>query len=97
MKNGPFKMKGSPMKRNFGIGTSPAKQEKKPVGPVEPKKDEDGNVIKRSNADPTLVQFAINDKGFATSTKKKKNGLTGVVAGKKVTFTDEQLKNIGVE
>ena len=24
--SGPFKMKGSPMKRNFGIGTSPAKQ-----------------------------------------------------------------------
>ena len=28
---GPFKMKGSPMQRNFGIGTSPAKQtEEKP-------------------------------------------------------------------
>ena len=27
--SGPFKMKGSPMKRNFGIGASPAKQEKK--------------------------------------------------------------------
>ena len=24
--SGPFKMKGSPMKRNFGIGVSPAKQ-----------------------------------------------------------------------
>ena len=24
--SGPFKMKGSPMKRNFGIGASPAKQ-----------------------------------------------------------------------
>ena len=42
-----FKMKGSPMKRNFGIGVSPAKQEKKPVGPVEPKKDEERKIKKR--------------------------------------------------
>jgi hypothetical protein len=27
--SGPFKMKGSPMKRNFGIGASPAKQDEK--------------------------------------------------------------------
>ena len=30
-------------------------------------------------------------------TKKEKTGLLGVVGGKKVTFTPEQLKNIGVE
>ena len=28
---------------------------------------------------------------------KKKTGLRGVVGGKEVTFTPEQLKNIGVE
>ncbi len=28
--SGPFKMKGSPMKRNFGIGASPVKQTAKP-------------------------------------------------------------------
>jgi hypothetical protein len=36
--SGPFKMKGSPMKRNFGIGASPVKQHKKyskRVGPAQ--------------------------------------------------------------
>jgi hypothetical protein len=34
--SGPFKMRGSPMKRNFGIGASPAKQDKT-KGPIMPK------------------------------------------------------------
>jgi hypothetical protein len=33
--SGPFKMKGSPMKRNFGIGASPAKQKPKYPGQAE--------------------------------------------------------------
>ena len=31
--SGPFKMKGSPMQRNFGIGTSPVKQDKMNLSP----------------------------------------------------------------
>ena len=53
-------------------------------------KDKDGNVIKHK-ADATLVMAAKK------KPKKKKTGLTGVVGGKTVTFTPEQLKNIGVE
>ncbi len=59
-------------------------------------KDKDGNVIKHSKVDATLVKAAkVESKD--TKTKKKKTELTGVVGGKKVTFTPEQLKNIGVE
>ena len=48
----PYKMKGSPMKRNFGIGSplnngqkTKGKIKKKLIGPIEPMVDEDGDGI----------------------------------------------------
>jgi|21_taG_2_1085346.scaffolds.fasta_scaffold27567_1 hypothetical protein len=39
----PFKMKGSPMKRNFGIGNSPLKDEKKKVTTKKTSKEKYGS------------------------------------------------------
>ena len=50
-------------------------------------KDKDGNIIKHKK----------EKKEDSKDIKTEETGLTGVVGGKKVTFTAEQLKNIGVE
>ena len=62
----PFKMKGSPMQRNFGIGTAAhevlhsktkRKLEKKLIGPIKPMLDENKNKI------PDTVESIDSKKG----------------------------------
>ena len=71
---GPFKMKGNPMLRNFGIGASPAKQESKTYK----KSKEEGVYTKQGRShtpgpvvgsvfDPTTEEI----KGTAPKTSKK--------------------------
>ena len=71
----PFKMKGSPMKRNFGIGASPAKQKSHPAGTglqnlinLKQDKAKKKNVSSKSHALIPLVGF-VGD--TLAKTKKK--------------------------
>ena len=72
---GPFKMKGSPMKRNFGIGASPAKHTKEAAGFEHPhphtEKEEKAaktvEKIAKKDKTPTVVPSEMKEMGEAKS------------------------------
>ena len=85
----PFKMKGSPMQRNFGIGSplnngqkTKKKLKKTLIGPIEPMVDENKNNI------PDYVESIESKEGRISkpkvnSTKTKKNKSNGGTKGTK--------------
>ena len=71
---GPFKMKGSPMKRNFGIGASPVKQ-------TEEKKK--GTYTWRDAPGKTYAEQVLNAKLLNKSMRSKKENPRGAGPGEK--------------
>ena len=78
--SGPFKMKGSPMKRNFGIGVSPMKQ---PAEFGQHKTEEKKE----------LTSDDILKKRFGTGWKNAKTEGYTVVDGKVVSPKGEDVSN----
>ncbi len=80
--SGPFKMKGSPMKRNFGIGASPAKQEitKMPKkGPERLATSETGRDIQKTDSS----ELSWNPNASKEVTKKQDEKFNTKAAEKK--------------
>jgi len=73
----PFKMKGSPMQRNFGIG-SPLHDHKK---------DKDGNIIKHPTLEPTA-----KDTLLAELYQNPPTYIEGYEPGPKAKAADKKLK-----
>ena len=94
MKNKPFKMKGSPMQRNFGIGE---KEEVSP-GKVIPKGDGngDGNGKKKKKkiwqGIGDVIQSAI-DAGSGTSHQAKKEAKREANLTREQKAADDELKH----
>ena len=88
MKKGPFKMKGNPIKRNFGIG-SPMKKEKI-IGPVKPMIDKDKDGI------PLGIDIKDSPGGKQSKVKKeyKENTPKLVNPTKPTKNTTKKVKNI---
>ena len=72
--SGPFKMKGSPMKRNFGIGASPVKQK-------ETKKQK--QYTAQTAPGKTWNERALNAKLLNRSMKSPKENPRGAGAGER--------------
>jgi len=83
--NTPYKMKGpSLLKMTSALKSKPTKDKVK-------------NMRKKNSS--KLTKPVVNErlKSRKKTVPETRNGLTGVVGGKKVTLNSEQLKNIGVE
>ena len=90
----PFKMKGSPMKRNFGIGVSPVKQEK---GSIDfwnqPSKTKEVDLVKRTTDKLHSTEKSIGElKESRAKDIKKVKGKTVKISKKDVL---KQMKKTG--
>jgi hypothetical protein len=88
MAKGPFKMKGSPMQRNFGIG-SPMKQDKEKTTRTEEDKKEEIEDTSTKEIQDYLSSLKSPDGGIYEKTPSKNKPPIGRVTAK---FTKKKKK-----
>ena len=83
----PFKMRGNPMKRNFGIGAAPAKMKKSPM-----KKDDKTLVAKSDSMDVAHDKFMKDRMKVLQDKARKSSDSLNTVRGKVIKKAVEKKK-----